>query len=230
MSGDAHFISTFIFLLFNGRDDICQKKRSSSPGAAAQNAGSPQEYICGAFSATPPLPWDSLQSSDWNQFSCLLLSLPSLPFTLLLLCSSAGFPQAGISRNPLRSHDGRESSIFSYLWRRLLTLSRICAQACHSIPGQRPLRAPGCLALFAFPHQRWPCWFSFTLSHVDDKRMQEGYSPRVFIYQWIIQFCMFLSQLFLLFLSVNFETRQTMQPRLARPYITFRSPSGPPLM
>lgn len=39
--------------------------------------------------------------------------------------------------------------------------------------------------------------------YLDDKRMQGGYSPTAFIYQWIIQFCMFLSRLFLLFLSVK---------------------------
>lgn len=157
----------FHFMLFYHRFEtenktISVKKRIKkiqqlwSVDSDLQNARSPYEYICETFLATPPLPWDSFQCSDWNPFSCLLLTHPtpfhSPPFSPVFHCF---FPRARIRRNFFRSNGGgvglmaSESSIFSHPWRRILNLSRICP-----CPGSVSSPDPGSWVpgYFAFPH------------------------------------------------------------------------------
>lgn len=103
----------------------------SSPGASTQTRRTLEALrstFVGLFQRLLPYPEiHSRVQIEINSLACCSL--------LLLLLSSTGFPQARIRRSPFRSHDGQmglmasESSIFSRLWGRILTLSGSCSQA-----------------------------------------------------------------------------------------------------
>lgn len=85
-----HFNSQFSYFscyFSDWTEENDRQKKTQPPWGvdlALQNTESPEEKIGGAFPATPPLPWDSFQSSDWNHFSRMWLSscLPSFPPSL----------------------------------------------------------------------------------------------------------------------------------------------------
>lgn len=117
-------------------------------GVDSDNTGSPEEKIGGAFPAPPPLPGDSFQSSERNQFSRLSLSRPLLlppprlpPF----------LPSARIRGNPFRSHDSQIISVLPFI---PLPLEEDPQPRMYPPPPQTCDPPGSCgLALFAFPQE-----------------------------------------------------------------------------
>lgn len=158
-------ISTF--KLFHGllvieRKMMSGRKRSSNPGAVSTQTYRTLEALrrnlAGLFQQLLPSPEiHSRVQTEINSLACRCLTL------LLLSLSSSHLP----SILPKRALEvyldhmmfkiglmASKFSLFLHLWRRILNLSRMCPQACHSVPCQCPVWAPGCSALFAFPQEK----------------------------------------------------------------------------